>query len=83
MYTRHAGFEARTLEALLADYDAVRTASVTLFRGLDETAWRRFGTVNDYAATPRGLAFHIVGHELHHHRLLHARYVPVLQSRRR
>jgi hypothetical protein len=36
--------------------------------------------VNGYSATPRGLAFHIAGHELHHHRILIERYLPVLSS---
>ena len=62
----------------LADYDVVRSASISLFRGLDETAWVRQGIVNGYVASPRGLAFHIAGHELHHHRVLHERYLPAL-----
>ncbi len=31
-------------------------------------------------ATPRGLAFHIAGHELHHHRVLSERYLPLAQA---
>ena len=77
LYAQHAGSETRSLAALLADYVAVRTASVSLFSGFDAAAWGRLGTVNGYAASPRGLAFHIVGHELHHHRVLQTRYVPM------
>jgi len=75
-YAAAAGFERLPLADLLADYAAVRDASVTLFRGLDPEAWRRRGTVSGYPATPRGLAFHIAGHELHHHRVLRQRYLP-------
>ena len=77
-YTRAALFETRSLDDLLADYDVVRSASISLFRGLDGTAWVRQGIVNGYVASPRGLAFHIAGHELHHHRILHERYLPAL-----
>jgi hypothetical protein len=76
-YASAARFESRTLLDLLADYEAVRNASVTLFRGLDRESWLRRGTVHDYAATPRGLAFHIAGHELHHHRVILEWYLPL------
>jgi uncharacterized damage-inducible protein DinB len=76
-YAKAARFERLTLAELLTDYEAVRDATITLLQGLDREAWLRRGLVNDYEATPRGLAFHIAGHELHHHRVIHERYVPV------
>lgn len=77
-YAEAARFERHSLQDLLADYEAVRNASLTLFRGLDPEAWLRRGIVNDYSASPRGLAFHIAGHELHHHHVLRERYLPLL-----
>ena len=63
---------------LLGEYEAVRAASVALFRSLTPAAWTRAGEVNGYRATARGLAFHIAGHELHHLRIVRERYVPLL-----
>ena len=77
-YAAAARFERQTLDQLLTDYSAVRQASITLFRGLDPEAWQRRGVVSGYSASPRGLAFHIAGHELHHHRVLIERYLPLL-----
>ncbi|HWM94668.1 MAG TPA: DinB family protein [Thermoanaerobaculia bacterium] len=77
-YAVAARFENRSLADLLADFEAVRHASVTLFRGLDTEAWLRRGIVNGYSASPRGLAFHIAGHELHHLRILRERYLLLL-----
>ncbi len=79
LYIAGARFADLPLEELVADYVAVRRASVSLFRNLDAEAWVRRGVVNGYSATPRGLAFHIAGHELHHHRVLAERYVPLAQ----
>lgn len=76
-YMVGASFGAQTMAQLLADYRAVRAASITLFAGLAGEAWLRRGTVNGYLATPRGLGFHIAGHELHHLRILEARYLPL------
>lgn len=76
-YVAGARFNALSMSSLLEDYLAVRAASLTLFRGLGREAWLRRGVVNGYPATPRGLAFHIAGHELRHHRVLRERYVPL------
>lgn len=77
-YANHGEFERCPLEELLAEYAAVRAATLLLLRGLPRGAWARRGRVNGYACSVRGLAFHIAGHELHHHRVLRERYVPVL-----
>lgn len=79
-YVNAAGFEALPMEQLLADLKTVREASVSLFRGVSAEAWLRKGMVNGYAATVRGLAFHIAGHELHHMRIVRGRYLPLIQS---
>jgi DinB family protein len=64
--------------SLLADYAAVRHATLTLLDGLPEVAWRHRGVVNGYEATVRGLAFHIAGHELRHLRAIETLYLPRL-----
>jgi DinB superfamily len=74
-YVRLAEFESRPLADLLAEYRSVRESSVSLFAGLPPSAWLRRGMVNGYSATVRGLAFHIAGHELHHHRVVRERYL--------
>jgi hypothetical protein len=80
-YVAGARFRLLPMSFLLQDYLAVRAASVTLFRGLGRDAWLRRGVVNGYPATPRGLAFHIAGHELRHHRVIRERYLPVARVR--
>lgn len=80
LYVGGARFDELPLSVLLEDYLAVRAASLTFFRGLGPEAWSRRGMVNGYQATPRGLGFHIAGHELHHHRILEERYLPVART---
>ena len=80
VYAAHGSAELRPWEELLSDYQAVRAASLTLFSALSPAAWLRAGEVNGYRATPRGLAFHVAGHELHHVRLLQERYLPLLRG---
>ena len=78
LYARNGEFERRSLESLLAEYAAVRAATLALLRWVPSEAWHRRGRVNGYECSARGLAFHIAGHELHHHRVLRERYLPLL-----
>ncbi len=73
-YVRAANFDARHLAEVAADLRSVRSASITLFTGLDTEALMRRGTANNAEFTVRSLAWIIVGHELHHRRILAERY---------
>ena len=76
----NAGAESRPWHDLLEEYRVVRAASIALLGSLPRAAWERVGEVNGYRATPRGLAFHIAGHEMHHLRIVRERYLPLLTS---
>lgn len=80
-YVAAADFESRSLASLLGEYARVRAATLAMFEHLPKTSWTRRGTVNGYAASARGLAFHIAGHELHHRRVIEERYLPLLERR--
>jgi len=67
-------FDARSLADLAAELDAVRRATLALFRGLDAAALARRGTASDNAVSVRAIAWIIAGHERHHVALLHERY---------
>ena len=74
-YVRHARFGSTPLADLIEDYIAVRRATVSLFRNLDEQAWTRRGVANKNEVTVRALAYIIAGHELHHRKILEDKYL--------
>lgn len=74
-FARGAGFDARTLSSLVAEYESVRAATLSLLRSLTPEAWQRRGTANDNEVTVRALAHVIAGHELHHVGILRERYL--------
>lgn len=74
-YVAGTDFDRRSLADLLGEYRAVRSATVAFFESLTPEEWMRRGTTNGYAASVRGLAFHICGHELHHLRIIRTRYL--------
>ena len=79
LYAAAGEFKHRTLDSLLTEYRSVREATLRLLENLPLKAWLRRGHVNGYDCSARGLAFHIAGHELHHHRVLRERYLPLVE----
>ena len=66
---------ARPLSDLLAEFDQVRAATISLFANLDEAAWQRRGLASGNIVSVRALAWIIAGHELHHNRSLREVYL--------
>ena len=66
--------QVQQLPDLIEDFIAVRRATVSLLRNLDETTWLRRGVANKNEVTLRALAWTIAGHELHHRRILEEKY---------
>jgi hypothetical protein len=73
-YVRNGPFAGEPLEEIIEDYIAVRRATLTLLRNLDEAAWTRRGVANKNEVTVRALAYIIAGHEVHHRRILEEKY---------
>jgi len=73
-YVRNGPFANRPLADQVEDFIAVRRATLSLLRNLDEAAWMRRGSANKNEVTVRGLAYIIAGHELHHRSILEERY---------
>jgi len=74
-YVRNSPFAHRPLADLIEDYIAVRRATITMFRNLDEAAWTRRGIANKNEITVRALAYVIAGHELHHRKIVEEKYL--------
>jgi hypothetical protein len=73
-YVRNSPVATRPLAEIIEDYIAVRRATLTLFRNIDEAAWMRRGIVNNNEISVRALAYITAGHELHHRRILEEKY---------
>jgi hypothetical protein len=73
-YVKNGPFGRAPLAEIIEDYIAVRRATLTLLRNLDEDAWGRRGVASKYEVTVRALAYMIAGHELHHRKILEEKY---------
>jgi uncharacterized damage-inducible protein DinB len=73
-YERNGPFARAPLAEVIDDYIAVRRATLTLLRNLEEGAWTRSGVANKNEVSVRALAYMIAGHEVHHRRILEEKY---------
>jgi hypothetical protein len=73
-YVRNGPFAKLALSDMVEDFIAVRRATLSLLRNLDEAAWSRRGVANKNEVSVRGLAYIIAGHELHHRSILKEKY---------
>lgn len=74
-YVNGADFDRCGWASLLDELEVVRRATVFLFRHLRPEALTRSGTASNNLMTARAFAYAIAGHELHHLKILRARYL--------
>jgi hypothetical protein len=74
-WTPNSGASQRTLADLLEEFQAVRAATLALFRGLPPEAPTRHGVASEKETSVRALVWIIAGHERHHLKILRERYL--------
>ncbi|HEV2291335.1 MAG TPA: DinB family protein [Gemmatimonadales bacterium] len=73
-WTPASNYGRRRLADVVAEFRAVRQATLALLKGLEPEAFARSGTANNSAVSVRALAYTIAGHERHHAQILKERY---------
>lgn len=81
-YVDVARFESRTLADVMAEFAAVRSATIALVHGAEPEQFAFRLPVGKGSITGRALAYLIAGHERHHQQLLRERYLALLPDAR-
>ncbi len=71
----HDGADTRPLSSHVAEFDALRAATLQLFEHLPADAWNRRGTASGNPFSVRALAFIAAGHVIHHNNGLREHYL--------
>jgi len=74
-FARESGANERNLAELLAEFAAVRNATLALFESFPEQVLIRTGVANGNVMSVRAIAYHLAGHELRHLRVIRERYL--------
>jgi uncharacterized damage-inducible protein DinB len=70
-----ARFDDRTLEDLVQEFKAIRSATQRFFASMPDDAWAKRGVASGKEFTVRALAYIVAGHTTHHLNLLRERYL--------
>jgi hypothetical protein len=73
-YVAAADFDDRPLADLAEDFVACRASTIRLVESLNDDVWSNEGVANNLRTTARAILYIIVGHVVHHFRLLQDRY---------
>lgn len=74
-YVAVAAFDRRSLADLMAEFQAVRRATLALIRSLDAEAFARCGIANQNPVSAAAIAHILFGHTAHHMAVLRERYL--------
>lgn len=74
-YVAPAKADDRKWKSVIQEYDAVRNATMALFRNMPKGVLDRGGVCNGAHQTVRAIGYIIAGHELHHMRVIQEKYL--------
>ena len=70
-----SGANERSWSSHVAEFEALRTATLALFEHLPADAWMRRGTASGNPFSVRALAYATAGHVVHHVEIIRTRYL--------
>lgn len=74
-YVISANANDREYESLLAEYEIVRNATISLFETFSMEDLFRLGTASNHNVSVRAIGYIMLGHELHHKNIILERYL--------
>lgn len=74
LYAKNTHLENRTIASLIDEFSVLRKSTILLFSYMNKTMLLRKGTANMTRISPLSLGFVIIGHALHHEKIIKERY---------
>ncbi len=74
-YIKNSDLSNLTLSELVEQFYYMRKASRAMFSSFPEKMWKNSGTANDQPASVRAIAHIMVGHVIHHMKVIHQKYL--------
>ena len=74
-YVQPAHVGSRTMDDLLLEFQLNKEANIVFVKSLDDEMLKRGGIASDHFITTRAMLFKLVGHEIHHCRIIAERYL--------
>lgn len=75
LYVKPSLANTKSMQELLAEFEAIRNSSVSLIQSLDDKDLKAIGNSNGSPMSARAAAFVITGHEIWHMEIIKERYL--------
>ena len=79
LFADHAKTDNRTIDELIDELLTVRKSTIQLFKSFEPEALKIVGTCFNRKVPVLGLGYMLVGHQIHHLRVIKERYEPLIQ----
>lgn len=80
LYVQNSFAQKRSLASIIGEFEAVRSASLSLYQNLSSDTLLLEGNANGFSVTVRAFASLSAGHEIHHTKIIAERYLPLLKN---
>lgn len=74
-YVNNTSGNSRSIQELLTEFSAVRHSNLLLFKSFSSSQLTRMGIASNQPVSVGALGFLIIGHQKHHQRVFHERYL--------
>jgi len=78
LFAQNAHANKRKLVDLIDELRVLRKSTIQLFRSFDESVYNNSGICFNQTVTVTALGFVIVGHQIHHLKVIEERYIPLI-----
>ncbi|MBO9618809.1 MAG: DinB family protein [Niabella sp.] len=80
LFAENSGANDRSLESLLEELLAVRQATLAFYKNLTNEQLLRIGNTFNTQLSVLAVGFTLVGHQIHHFKIIEERYFPLLNT---
>ena len=78
-FAQHTTANLRTISSLLEELTVLRKANRLMYESFDDTMLLRSGKVWKYELSVLAMGFNIIGHQIHHLKVIDERYAPLIK----
>jgi len=78
-FAQHTTANLRTINSLLEELTVLRKANRLMYESFDDTMLLRSGKVWKYELSVLAMGFNIIGHQIHHLKVIDERYAPLIK----
>jgi uncharacterized damage-inducible protein DinB len=75
LFAENSMADKRNIFDMVREFSMVRGATIELLKSISTASWDKMGKANNNPASPRSIAYMLLGHEIHHRNVIEKKYL--------